>query len=1371
MRFSTSHCLRLLHCGWLTLASFMLPNTAFSQATAQVGGEPSFRSNDSGMVRVFHLALDEISVNRGGKQAPEMVNAASMADLLVKAQAARERENATPTPGEIELVAYEENAEHSQETRRIITRKLLIQYEAGTEAKTVAADLGLTLDATPNYAPGMAVVAADTSEAALAAMSRLRAHPQVTAADPLLARWWSKKSIPNDPLFSQQWHLRNTSQLGGAMGIDANVTPAWDTVTGKGVTLCIVDDGLQYTHPDLSPHYNLLLDWDFNDNDKDPMPYMLQNPVTEVYESDNHGTACAGVAAACGNNYTGVCGVAYEATLVGFRLIAGAITDQTMANAFALNNDKIQIKSNSWGPADNGQSLGGPGLLAQAALKDGVTTGRGGLGTIYLFAGGNGNGFNDNSNYDGFANSIYTIGIGAVNDYGFQTYYSEPGANLHVCAPSNGRKYNQGIVTTDIFDDKNVYGYNTILSTADLADYNYTRTFGGTSSACPLVAGVCALILEANPKLGWRDVQEILMRSAKQVHHADSDWITNGAGFHFNHKYGAGMVDAEAAVALAKEWVNLGPSAPVVRIQPLLAQENIPDYVPGTTNPGVTRTFEVTNDNLRVEQVTVTVDIKHQKRGELEIFLTSPSGTVSRLAEQHPARPWERPLPDLSADYPFWTFSSVHHWGESAKGIWKLEVRDRVSGNTGWITSAVFNLYGSTVGAIPQVGATPAVAAIPQVVPAVTKLNGVDVPSATLVSESNIPKNQVADPGEKMTFNIALKNIGGANSGTLTATLLNIGGVTGATGATAANATQNYGVLPKTGTVVTRPFSFTAGGASGTSSKLVLRLESGGVFIGYATTQIPLGAKTVTTPSGPSVNLTKIIYSSNPPASPYPAILPVTGIAGRVHNVRAKLNGLTYGAQQNMHVYLGGPTNVNVALFTDASTTGVTNKFFTFEDNAPTFFYRAGSTIDGNYRSWDYDYFLDGIYNGFTGQPATDEHGFTLGEFNGLNPNGNWRLYVENTSAAGTGTLPSWNVELTSVACTDNTFLTNPNITVNEDVGTITIGVTRTGGGAGIATVHYATEADPTNGDTATSGLDFTAVSGTLTFAPDEYTKEFTIPIINDSINELSETFRVVLSEPTGNTTLGTYATGTVTISNRYVPEFSLANTDIQVNEDAGSVTVTVQRDGTAVDTATVHYATSAESATPSVDYTEVSGTLMFAPGETTKDFTIPIINDTINEDSETIRITLASPTGNTTLGINSTGTVTILNQVILLTQLETWRLTYFGSSANSGLGADINDPDLDGIVNLVEYAFGLNPTVNSAGLLPQGQQKGANFVLEFTEPAGVDGFIYGAECSSTLLPNSWTPVPDTGSGTLHSFGVPNSTRPGSFMRLKVTRP
>jgi proprotein convertase subtilisin/kexin type 2 len=139
-----------------------------------------------------------------------------------------------------------------------------------------------------------------------------------------------------------------------------------------------------------------------------------------------------------------------------------------------------------------------------------------------------------------------------MNDKGKQAWYSEPGANILVCAPSNGGK--QGITTTDRAAD---LGYNTGESTPefpDFADTNYTNTFSGTSAATPAVAGVVALMLEANPNLTRRDVQEILVRSARKNDPYDGGWVTNGAGFHFNHSYGAGLVDAQTATTMAATW-------------------------------------------------------------------------------------------------------------------------------------------------------------------------------------------------------------------------------------------------------------------------------------------------------------------------------------------------------------------------------------------------------------------------------------------------------------------------------------------------------------------------------------------------------------------------------------------------------------------------------------------------------------------------------------------------------------------------------------------------------------------------------------------------------------------------------------------------
>jgi subtilisin family serine protease len=151
----------------------------------------------------------------------------------------------------------------------------------------------------------------------------------------------------------------------------------------------------------------------------------------------------------------------------------------------------------------------------KAALQNGATVGRGGLGSIWLWAAGNGGSVSDNSNYDGYANSIYTLAIAALNDSGARSAYSEPGANVLVCAPSNDTAAgHRGITTTT-------------------TNSGYTHTFGGTSSATPLAAGVVALLLESRPQLGWRDVKEILIRSATKISPTHVDWMTNGAGFWF----------------------------------------------------------------------------------------------------------------------------------------------------------------------------------------------------------------------------------------------------------------------------------------------------------------------------------------------------------------------------------------------------------------------------------------------------------------------------------------------------------------------------------------------------------------------------------------------------------------------------------------------------------------------------------------------------------------------------------------------------------------------------------------------------------------------------------------------------------------------
>lgn len=553
-----------------------------------------------------------------------------------------------------------------------LRQRVALQLDDPTEADAIAADHGLTVS---GPAPGTGesgwwLFTAPAPEALIDLAPALMEDPRLTSVHFLLYRKPPRRLIPSDPLFSQQWHLRNTGQGGGTTGLDVNIASVWDTFRGAGQRIAIIDDGLQTTHPDLSPNVDTANDHDWNDaTPDDPSPNL---------STDFHGTACAGVAAGRGNNALGISGAAPEATLVGLRLIADEVSDAEEAEALAWRPQLIQIYSNSWGPNDDGKTLEAPGPLVSAALANAAATGRGGRGSIYLWAGGNGRESLDNSNNDGYANSIYTIAVGALENTGGPAYYSEPGANLLVTAPSNGGSLD--IVTTDLTGTN---GYN---NGSNLPDNNYTNDFGGTSSSCPLAAGCVALILQANPLLGWRDVQEILIRSATRTAPSDSGWTTNGAGFRFHHDYGAGLLNTQAAATLAAGWTNL-PAATTAEASASGPAVAIPD----NNATGIIRSFNLTASNLRVEHVTLRVDLQHLSRGHLNVTLTSPTGTASQLAIKHP---------DTGDHYQDWTFSTVRCWGENSAGTWTLRVSDTTSGTTGTLRSATLTIYGTPAGPV-----------------------------------------------------------------------------------------------------------------------------------------------------------------------------------------------------------------------------------------------------------------------------------------------------------------------------------------------------------------------------------------------------------------------------------------------------------------------------------------------------------------------------------------------------------------------------------------------------------------------------------------------------------------------------------------------
>lgn len=492
---------------------------------------------------------------------------------------------------------------------------------------------------------------------------KLESEPVILAfEEEVLLERFPRNFVPGDPRFPDQWHLENIGQSGGVPNADARVRPVWDgRISGDGVIIGIVDEGIQYRHPDLVDNWVPLSGYDYNDDDSDPAP---------SGNDDRHGTAVAGISLAS-SNATGGLGVAYNARLVPLRLIAGPYESGEEAEALSYRRQEVAIYNNSWGPSDEaGVRYVDSSRTLKFALERNVTEGRGGRGNIYVWAAGNGGLNGDNSNYDGYNASPYTISVGAVGHDDIRTGYSEPGANLLVVAPSGGR--GGGIVTTD---NTGLFGYS---------DGDIYENFSGTSAATPIVSGVVALLLEERPDLGWRDVQQILAMSASPVDFSPEKWSRNGAGYWVSHDYGFGRVDAAAALRLAEVWPLLGPM-----------RTTGGSFSSGSgnllmiDNAGLERSIILT-EPIRVQHVLVTVDITHEDWGQLRIELESPEGTRSVLAESHSNA--------NSAYQPGeWTYLSTHHLGELSAGEWTLTVTDESAGTFGFLDGWSIEIMGTAV--------------------------------------------------------------------------------------------------------------------------------------------------------------------------------------------------------------------------------------------------------------------------------------------------------------------------------------------------------------------------------------------------------------------------------------------------------------------------------------------------------------------------------------------------------------------------------------------------------------------------------------------------------------------------------------------------
>lgn len=760
---------------------------------------------DSGRRKVFEIAFDE--VQSVGSKSVDKLLIGKKRGLGETQKEAKILEN--DLGARVDLVAYEAGKPRTELHRRLVTRRVAVKLAEGVSSTLIRDTVGALASEVLAFTENRCVLTFEDSLTALNAAELLRNIDGVVSADVLLAKKMTPRKVPVDPLFgttdpagagqryvaqinddlfgldpvasddsftadnvslplnqnhvltpqgstrAYQWYLKNEGlqvpplrEEYGDRLVDINVVPAWDRVSGRGVTVAVIDDGVEMRHLDFTVA-NIDKNNDKNFVEKGDLLEDATPPYPNSGASmDNHGTAVAGIIFGR-HDQRGIAGIAPDARMVAVRLLGGFVDELDQAQALTLGttyidptpNDGVDngvrsgrvvfdVANNSWGPASFGRDLFPEGELTHEALQYGVEKGRNNRGVVYVFASGNNGDYHDDVNHAYVSSSIYTLAVGGVTDMGRRVGYATTGAALAVVAPTQGEELPPVIVHPPRPQDGFPNGEPTNpLSTepknraVDPEDVpitsrrntqpiltfdvgggksgpfdRYNASFNGTSAAAPMVAGVAALVLEANPQLRWRDVHEILMRSADPVDfrspydgHPDlkgvkgfGRWVKGPMGNYVSHVYGFGVVNADRATRMAEIWTPTTTAWRQVTRSTGMMSRPILDY----PSPGVTVQLAGPPANMRLEHVQVQVKIRHGRRGDLGITLVSPpAGQMEESIESELFVPHREDYnanfgsldpADAGTSAEYWTFTTRRLWGARYENVqnWQVKIWD-----------------------------------------------------------------------------------------------------------------------------------------------------------------------------------------------------------------------------------------------------------------------------------------------------------------------------------------------------------------------------------------------------------------------------------------------------------------------------------------------------------------------------------------------------------------------------------------------------------------------------------------------------------------------------------------------------------------------